>query len=295
MDIPVLAPAAEIQLGISDPLHVRVEEMIGNGGSGVVYRVTSPRHAFPLVVKIAREMPVGTSLLTEARWTPRPSPDHFCYEFLGFHPAFLPGMDAGVPVPATLARWYPNATVAHWVSEHGAAKRKLALRWVVEIATTLRHAQVLHRDIKPNNIFLDQENHAWLGDYGLAVPAEPAERQRLGIRLRPDFIVGTMEYMSPESLRIPAEIDVRSDIYSLGLVIFELATGVPARLKRQEGEDPHEYIMELRNLAFLVDTNRIKDGVLRRICERCVLTHRSKRYQSYDELIADAVPYADLT
>ena len=295
MDIPQLAPGVEIRLGVNEPLYGHIEAEIGSGASGVAYRLTTPRHAFPLVVKIARELPTGMSLLTEARWTPRPSTDHFCYEFLGFYPVFLPGMDEHVPVPATLARWYPGGTLAEWILTHGPVKKPLALRWFVEVATALRHARVLHRDLKPNNIFLDHDRHAWLGDYGLAIPADAQERQRLGIRLRPDFIIGTVEYMSPEALRLPHEIDARSDLYSLGLVLYEVVTGQPARMKRQPGEDIHAYIRDLRDLAFAVDCKMIRDRVLRTICERCTHTNRSRRYQSFDEAIAEAIPYADLS
>jgi serine/threonine protein kinase/predicted Zn-dependent protease len=77
---------------------------------------------------------------------------------------------------------------------------------------------VVHRDLKPRNIMIDQEGHVRIMDFGIA-----RSPQREGLT-RPDMIIGTPEYMAPEQLE-NTEIDNRTDIYSLGVVLFEMLTG----------------------------------------------------------------------
>ena len=104
----------------------------------------------------------------------------------------------------------PDTGVAYW-------------RWVanigVQVADALHHAHrqgTLHRDIKPANIILDQQGAAWVTDFGLAKLASHDDLTQTG------DIIGTLQYMAPETLQNKA--DARSDLYSLGLVLFELLT-----------------------------------------------------------------------
>ncbi|MEM8861372.1 MAG: serine/threonine-protein kinase, partial [Chloroflexota bacterium] len=81
----------------------------------------------------------------------------------------------------------------------------------------LHKNQIVHRDLKPQNIFLDSENYPYLGDFGIA-------HESAGQTLTSSELIGTPHYMSPEQIR-SKPLDGRSDIYSLGCIMFELLTG----------------------------------------------------------------------
>ena len=93
----------------------------------------------------------------------------------------------------------------------------------VQVGEALQYAHdqgTLHRDIKPSNLLLDDHGTVWVADFGLAKPAEHEDLTRTG------DLVGTLRYMAPERFR--GECDVRSDIYGLGLTLFELLARRPA-------------------------------------------------------------------
>lgn len=91
----------------------------------------------------------------------------------------------------------------------------------VGAALIYAHRQgILHRDIKPSNIILTPEGQIYLTDFGLARMAEAGEST-----LSRDMMVGTPQYISPEQAKGETRLDARTDIYSLGVVIYELLVG----------------------------------------------------------------------
>ena len=108
----------------------------------------------------------------------------------------------------------------------------------IRVADALEYANrqgVLHRDIKPSNLLLDNHGNVWVADFGLAKSAEADDLTHTG------DIVGTVRYMAPE--RFAGQCDARSDVYSLGLTLYELLALQPAF----EGRDRHAVLQRVRH------------------------------------------------
>jgi eukaryotic-like serine/threonine-protein kinase len=159
----------------------------------------------------------------------------------------------------------------------------------VQAAEALEHAHemgVIHRDIKPGNLLLDARGHVWITDFGLAQVASDAKLTLTG------DLVGTLRYMSPEqALAKRVVIDHRTDIYSLGMTLYELLTLEPAF----GGNDREEV---LRQIAFEEPKpphrlNRSVPGDLQTIVMKCLEKNPHDRYVSAQELADDLRHYLE--
>jgi len=146
--------------------------------------------------------------------------------------------------PPTIAKagsTQPNAALSTARPPGSFEYYRMVARWGIQVAEALEHAHelgIIHRDIKPSNLIVDVHGHLWVTDFGLA-----RYQTDLGLTLTGD-LVGTLRYMSPEqALAKRGLVDHRTDIYSLGVTLYELLTFQPAI----SGQDRQEL---LRNLAF---------------------------------------------
>jgi len=132
----------------------------------------------------------------------------------------------------------------------GTVPLKQAIQWAVEIAEALAEAHekgIIHRDLKPANIMLLRTGHAKVMDFGLAkqvsvLPGSGDQEDTLTALTREGTTVGTVPYMSPEQVQ-GKTVDLRSDLFSLGIVIYEMLTGVNP-FKRELGFDTAEAILK---------------------------------------------------
>jgi serine/threonine protein kinase len=136
------------------------------------------------------------------------------------HPHILPIYDYGETdgVPYIAMRFLGGGSMAQQI-RRGVPKLKEIEKPFNQVAEALDYAHqqgIIHRDLKPGNIMLDENGNAYLSDFGIA--------RVLGSNLTGSAIIGTPAYMSPEQAH-GGNIDARSDIYSLGIVLFELITG----------------------------------------------------------------------
>ncbi|NOR14973.1 MAG: protein kinase, partial [Candidatus Aminicenantes bacterium] len=143
-----------------------------------------------------------------------------------------------------------------------------------QVATGLAEAHrlgVIHRDLKPQNIMIDQDGNARIMDFGIARFVDSDKLTGSGV------MIGTPEYMSPEQAEIK-EVDKRTDIYSLGVVMYEMVTGqVPF-----EGETPLSIVMKHKSVAprNVRDINALVPKELAAIISKCLEKDRKKRYQA---------------
>lgn len=155
----------------------------------------------------------------------------------------------------------------------------------LQAATALQFAHeqgVLHRDVTPSNLLLDQNGKAWVADFGLACAVQFENITETGA------VMGTLKYMAPE--QYCRDGDARSDVYSLGLTLFELATLKPARNAKQF----FQRIAENRSPAALPRVRKLNpmiDRDLESIITRAIETNPEQRYSSAEQMATDLELY----
>jgi tetratricopeptide (TPR) repeat protein/predicted Ser/Thr protein kinase len=137
---------------------------------------------------------------------------------------------------------------------------------------------VLHRDLKPQNIMVDAENHVYVMDFGLAKAIDRSSMTQTG------EIMGTPAYMSPEQVK-GEKLDLQSDIYSLGMLLYEMITG-----RRPYDEGSLYEVMMRRLKSSPPPAGEIRPDIpdyLLRILDRCIEINKNLRYGSIREVIHD--------
>ena len=197
-----------------------VESVVGLGGIGILYRARQLRLDRPVALKLvesdmARDPVVRERLRREARAVA--SLDH---------PNVVPLYEAGEEDGTVyiVTRWVEGTELGTLIDEEGPLEFHRAARTAAQIADALEIAHekgFVHRDVKPSNVILTAENHVYLTDFGLAKRAETAA----GLT-GADQLLGTVDYVSPEQIE-GSQPDARSDIYSVGCVLYEMLAGEP--------------------------------------------------------------------
>ncbi len=177
-------------------------------------------------------------------------------------------------------QWVDGPTLAQVIGEEGALPETVVRHVGIKLASALEAAhsrKVIHRDIKPENVLLDSSGEPKLTDFGLARQLDDP-----GIT-SPGLFMGTPHYVSPEQATA-APLDERTDLYSLGVVLFEMATG----RKPFEGETITEVLDQHRHRAP-PDPREINDRIgrdLSILILRCLEKDRERRIPSAHELRA---------
>jgi serine/threonine-protein kinase len=196
----------------------RVEEMVGEGGMGVVYRATAPDGqivALKLVKgEIAKDDVFRRRFDREARTAARVG-----------HPNVVPVVDTGEHegIPWMAQQFITGGSLETRIANHGPLPLPFALDVCTQVADGLdaMHSHgLIHRDVKPGNILLDESDKAYITDFGLMKDREAS------VLTRPGQALGSMDYMAPEQIR-GEEVTARSDVYSLGCVMCECLSGKP--------------------------------------------------------------------
>ncbi|MCB9904759.1 MAG: protein kinase [Planctomycetes bacterium] len=284
--------------GADDPLlgtelgDYRLDEVLGRGGSGVVYRATQVSKGRTVAVKVLRA-DVARSASTYER---------FKREALAasklHHPNLVRvqylGRDAGLDYLVMDYVDGPNlrdqlrsclAVPAEREVSTGPDLRdpRVCATLVRDLARALQHAhadRVLHRDVKPQNVLLDSRGTPHLTDFGLAKDLELADLTTSG------EVAGTPHYMSPEqALAARHRINHRTDIYSLGAVLYELLSGrTPAA-----GETTAEVIHNILHKPVIPVRRRNHDvpAALALVCMQALRRRPERRYQSAEEMADD--------
>jgi uncharacterized protein YndB with AHSA1/START domain/predicted Ser/Thr protein kinase len=249
--------------------NLEVIELLGQGGMGVVYKGRQPLLDRDVAIKILRpdcqtDSEFQERFIREARMLARLR-----------HPYIVTVFDVGKTDDFyyLVMEFVEGASLRQLVADRTVSERD-ALEYVPQIAEALQHAHdagVVHRDVKPENILVDALGRVRLVDFGLATLFGP------DVARNPDDnrVAGTVGYMAPEQFTMPETVDHRADIYSTGVVFYEMLAGELPKIDRFPPSQK-------------APTDPRLDPIVLRALER----ERERRYQAARELHAEITAVA---
>jgi YVTN family beta-propeller protein len=199
----------------------QIEALIGRGGMGAVYRAKEEHLAREVALKV-----IAPELALDARFRERFLRESQIAGSLD-HPHVIPIYQAGEEegILYLAMRYVEGTDLAKLLAKEGALEPRRALALLSQVADALdaAHARgLVHRDVKPSNVLIGSaagKEHCYLGDFGLTKRTGSLS----GVSVAGD-IVGTLEYVAPEQIT-GEPVDARTDVYSLGCVLYECLTG----------------------------------------------------------------------
>ena len=253
-----------------------IKKVIGSGGMAVVYRATDNRLKRSVAVKILRD-----ELEADEEFRRRFQTEAQAVAMLS-HPNIVSVYDVShsEDVEYIVMELIEGVTLMQYMQKRGALGWKEALHFSVQIARALEHAHskgIVHRDIRPQNVMILRDGTIKVADFGIAA-LETRQEQRS------DQTVGSVHYIAPEQAR-GEQPDTRSDIYSLGVVMYEMLTG---RMP-YDGETAEQ--IALKHIAGVAeDPQKLNPEIpdeLARITLKAMNADIKTRYQTATELLAD--------
>jgi serine/threonine-protein kinase len=253
-----------------------IQSMIGEGGMAVVYKATDHRLNREVAVKIMRpEMAEDEEFrrrfLTEA---------HAVAKLSNHNIVAIYDVSRTNNVEYLVMEYVDGITLKMYMERRGALGWREALHFSRQIARALKHAHergIIHRDIKPNNIMLLKDGTIKVADFGIAaLENEVIENKGQAI--------GSIHYIAPEQARGESP-DARSDLYSLGVVMYEMLTGD----KPYQGSSIGEIAVKHMNARPVPPHELVKDlpEELERITMKAMSADITQRYQTAEEMLND--------
>src|SRR5437016_3216363 len=269
--------------------HYRIEALIGVGGMGEVYLARDERLGRKVALKLLpKRLTADQTQLSRFKTEARSA------SALN-HPNILTVYEIGTEGNRQfIATEFIEGMTLRASLACGRMNLHDALEIAVQVASALaaaHEAGVVHRDIKPENIMLRPDGYAKVLDFGIAKLTEQRLESDLGdpgttalLQTRPGLVLGTAHYMSPEQAR-GQKVDARSDIWSLGVVIYEMIRGIPPF----SGKTPSDCIASILTtepapLSGVLPEVPLK---LESIVQKALRKNRDGRYQTISGMLAD--------
>ena len=280
-DEPIFAPGTVVAF-------YTITGVLGRGGMGVVYRAQQERPKRIVAIKVIRRSLGIRSVVRRF--------EHEA-DILGRlqHPGIAQIYEAGTALvlgvehPYIAMELVEGAPLSAYASARNLGTRQ-RLELIAQVCDALSHAHqrgIIHRDLKPGNILVNADGEVKVLDFGVARAvhsdlALTTQRTAIG------QLVGTLAYMSPEQASgDPADMDVRCDVYSIGVVMYELLTGrLPYDLSGRTIPEATRIIRE-ESPERLSHSSRVFRGELETIVSKSIEKDRDRRYQSAAEVAED--------
>jgi ABC-type branched-subunit amino acid transport system substrate-binding protein/outer membrane protein assembly factor BamB/predicted Ser/Thr protein kinase len=257
----------------------RVESLLGRGGMGVVYLAHDPSLERPVALKL-----IAPELVQDEEFRARFLREPKLAASLD-HPNVIPIYEAGEhDGQLYLAMRYVKGTDLRAALERdGKLTPERTIEVLAQIAEALDAAHergLVHRDVKPGNVLLDEAGHPYLTDFGITKPAE-------GDSTDTGQMLGTVDYLAPEQIR-GEQVDGRTDCYALACVLYECLAGAPPFRERTEAETLWAHMQgDPRPLRGRPELNRV--------LERALAKERDARYRTCVEFVAAAAEAIGVT
>ncbi len=263
--------------------HYRILDKLGEGGMGVAYKAHDTNLDRIVALKF---LTVQTTVndenqqrfLQEARAVAQLNHPNVCNVY---------SIEEFEDIRFIVMEYIDGATLSDKLQPKTPLNISAAIEYAIQIVKGLKAAhdkKIIHRDIKSNNIMVTGSGEIKLLDFGLAKLPGTSLATKTGAT------IGTVVYMSPEQVR-GEHIDERSDIWSVGVVLYEMVTGHTPF----EGDYEHAVMYSIVNTEPSSIANQNKDvpEELEHIVSRCLTKEKSKRYQSTSELLDDLIDVRD--
>ena len=268
----------------------RIVRLLGEGGMGLVYEAEQDQPCRTVALKVIKGAFAGPEVLRrfegEAQALGRLQ-----------HPGIAQIYEAGTadsgfgPQPYFAMEFIRGVSLLRYADAHRLSTRE-RLELMAKICAAVHHAHqrgIIHRDLKPGNILVDEAAQPKVLDFGVACATDREGQATRHTGL--GQLVGTLEYMSPEQvLADPLHVDTRTDVYALGVILFELLAG---RLPYQLGAQLHEAVQTIRESSpvRLSAISRAYRGDIETIAAKALEKDKERRYPSAAELGADIERY----
>jgi len=272
----LLTPGEELTKGSTLASRYEIVEELGKGGMGFVYKVFDTKIQENVALKVLKpEVAAHKDTITrfgnELKFARRITHKNVCR---------MHDINEAAGTHFITMEYVEGEDLKSVIKRMGKIKLGNVLSIALQVTDGLAEAHslgIVHRDLKPQNIMIDKEGNAKIMDFGIARSEEhkglTAER----------MVIGTPDYMSPEQVD-GKKADQRADIYSLGVILYEMVTGkvpffgdtafsVALKHKSEEPKDPQ------------ILNPQLPEGIARAIL-RCMEKDRNRRYQSAVELLA---------
>jgi serine/threonine-protein kinase len=178
--------------------------------------------------------------------------------------------------------YFPSHTLGGEIINEKPVALKRAVKFGIDIATGMavaHQAGIVHRDLKPANVLIDNESLLKIVDFGVAAAQTQGDTQLT----KTGYVIGSPKYMAPEQI-LGKKVDERADIYSLGVILYELLTGVPPYSRGDHMSVMYQHVQGKARPPM--EINKDLPVELNDLVMKCMSLDKSKRAQSMDELRA---------
>ncbi|HVN45955.1 MAG TPA: HEAT repeat domain-containing protein [Steroidobacteraceae bacterium] len=183
--------------------------------------------------------------------------------------------------------YFPSHTLGSEVVNEKPIELKRAMQFAIDICTgmTVAHQQgIVHRDLKPANVLINQEGLLKIVDFGVAAAQREGDTQLT----KTGYVIGSPKYMAPEQI-LGKKVDERADIYALGVILYEMVTGLPPYSRGDHMSVMYQHVQGKAKVPQEVNPN-LPPG-LSDLVMRAMAVDKTKRFQTMDELRIALEPF----